>query len=285
MKSSGDPPRLRLQAPPDSALSQGLEQAHGRGPTEAQLEALERSVLASLGAAAGAITAAPAAPAATSAGWLSVGAAKIVAALAVATLLSAGTIAAWRLSTRVARQPSAVTPAPVSAPMPARRGPAEEATPMAPASADAIRAAPIVSTSTTTTTTTTTPAAIGAQRRAAQDRIAQHRVAHYRASELDAGRSAPSPAATDDGEELRLLARAHRALAGDPALALTLAAEHERRFPLPSMDQEREIITITALVDLGRTAEARQRAERFAREHPGSAYVGRIQTILGRSAR
>jgi len=50
------------------------------------------------------------------------------------------------------------------------------------------------------------------------------------------------------------------------------------------MDQEREVIAVTALVDLGRVPDARLRAERFAREHAGSAYVGRIQRILEKSA-
>ena len=90
-----------------------------------------------------------------------------------------------------------------------------------------------------------------------------------------------APVAADDGEELRLLARAHRALPADPALALALAAEHQRRFPNGSMDQEREIIRgHGAGRFLGRTPEARLRAERFARDHADSAYVGRIRSIL-----
>jgi hypothetical protein len=86
--------------------------------------------------------------------------------------------------------------------------------------------------------------------------------------------------AGDDGDELRLLARARRALADDPRLALSLAREHERRFPGGAMDQEREVIAVTALADLGEEAEARQRAERFAREHAGSAYLERIRAIV-----
>jgi hypothetical protein len=80
-----------------------------------------------------------------------------------------------------------------------------------------------------------------------------------------------------DGDELRLLARARRALAHDPRLALSLAREHERRFPASAMDQERDVIAVAALADLGDGAEARQRAERFAREHPGSAYLERVR--------
>jgi uncharacterized protein (DUF1800 family) len=56
--------------------------------------------------------------------------------------------------------------------------------------------------------------------------------------------------------------------------------EHARRFPSSSLDQERELIAVTALVQLGRTAEAQRLARRFADQHPGSAYVGRIENIL-----
>ena len=50
------------------------------------------------------------------------------------------------------------------------------------------------------------------------------------------------------------------------------------------MDQEREVIAVNALVNLGRTGEARERAERFARDHAGSAYAARMQSILARAA-
>jgi hypothetical protein len=90
----------------------------------------------------------------------------------------------------------------------------------------------------------------------------------------------PVGAPADDGEELRLLSRAHSALALDPAFALTLAHEHRRRFPSGSMDQEREVIAVSALMALGRVDDARQAADRFARDHAGSAYVARIRAIV-----
>jgi len=46
------PPRLRLSAAPGSALAAGLSAARARGPSDAQLRALEAGIVASLGAAA-----------------------------------------------------------------------------------------------------------------------------------------------------------------------------------------------------------------------------------------
>jgi outer membrane protein assembly factor BamD (BamD/ComL family) len=80
--------------------------------------------------------------------------------------------------------------------------------------------------------------------------------------------------------EVPLLEQAHRALSESSVLALKLAREHERRFPSSTLDQERDLIEVTALVDLGRMDEARRLAHRFSEQHPGSAYVGRIDRIV-----
>ena len=87
--------------------------------------------------------------------------------------------------------------------------------------------------------------------------------------------------AAEDGEpEAVLLARAQRALRLAPAQALSLAAESARRFPAGVLSQEREVIAIEALVRLGRMAEARDRAEAFARRFPRSAHVRRLATLV-----
>jgi hypothetical protein len=91
--------------------------------------------------------------------------------------------------------------------------------------------------------------------------------------------AAPALVATDGEYELHLLARANRAVADDPGLALDLANQHAREFPRGSMDQEREVIAVTALVRLGRLAEARQRAVRFSLEHAGSAHLERMRAL------
>ena len=93
--------------------------------------------------------------------------------------------------------------------------------------------------------------------------------------------TASSIGAADSDEEIPLLQRAHRALTDNPELALALATRHTRRFPTSSLDQERGLIAIQALVALGRRTEARREAEQFAQQHPASAYTGRIQIAVG----
>ena len=86
-------------------------------------------------------------------------------------------------------------------------------------------------------------------------------------------------------DEIPLIERAHRALANAPALALSLTEEHTRRFPQSSLDQERELIAITALVQLGRQSHAREQALHFANRHPNSAYSGQIQKLINAEER
>jgi hypothetical protein len=93
-----------------------------------------------------------------------------------------------------------------------------------------------------------------------------------------AARSAPAP---NPEAELALLDEAQRALAGEPARALALAAEHGRRFPDGILAQEREVLAVTALARLGRIDEARARAGAFHRRWPSSAHGRRIDALLG----
>jgi len=94
--------------------------------------------------------------------------------------------------------------------------------------------------------------------------------------------SAGEPAAND---EYSLLAAARRAKNTDPARALGLANEHARRYPRGMLSQEREAIAIEALLALGRTAQAKARASRFAQNYPGSPHWSRIEAALLRSSR
>ncbi len=82
--------------------------------------------------------------------------------------------------------------------------------------------------------------------------------------------------------EIELLDRAQRALAAAPDEALSLADEHAARFAAGSLAPERETIAIGALVALGRRDEAQRRADRFRADHPGSAYLRRIDVLLAR---
>lgn len=92
---------------------------------------------------------------------------------------------------------------------------------------------------------------------------------------------APSPF-SGNSTEIDLLDRAQRALAAAPAEALALSDEHGRRFADGPLAPEREVIAISALVALDRRDEARQRAARFRAEHPGSAYLRRIEVVLAK---
>ncbi len=80
--------------------------------------------------------------------------------------------------------------------------------------------------------------------------------------------------------EVALLSRAQAALAGNPSQALSIAGEHEHRFPSGTFAQEREVIVIQALVRLGRTLEARTRAEHFHMLFPGSAHGRRVDVLV-----
>jgi hypothetical protein len=253
MNPSENPARLRGLLGRDSALGRGIEAARSSGPSDEQLKALERSVLASIGVSAVTVTAVQGAKGAGAvASWFSAGATKLVLALTVAAVAGGGALVIRHQVMSTAKQQAAVS-------APAR---AEEKTVPARLPSTPENAQPAPSDVVTPDLELAQQLAAGKARSAAR--------AH--------GRLAGGTVAAD--EEIPLLERAHRALSGAPAVALRLATEHARRFPLSSLDQERELIAVTALVDLGRTAQARRLARRFAEEHPGSAYVGRIENIL-----
>lgn len=89
------------------------------------------------------------------------------------------------------------------------------------------------------------------------------------------GKKSVSSAASEPSAaeaEASLLERARSALSGNPGQALALTAEHARRFPHGLLTQEREVIAISALRHLGRTAEADKRAARFDQQYPNSAH-------------
>jgi len=77
--------------------------------------------------------------------------------------------------------------------------------------------------------------------------------------------------------EAELLEQARSAAKSDPARALARANEHAARFPHGVLVQEREVLAIQALRQLGRTAEADKRAAAFAKAFPGSAFQRKLQ--------
>lgn len=70
----------------------------------------------------------------------------------------------------------------------------------------------------------------------------------------------------------------------DGAAALAAAAQHDRKYPNGILVQEREAIVVRALVLLGRTAEARVRAERFRTRFPNSLLLPTIESAVGAPA-
>jgi hypothetical protein len=75
-------------------------------------------------------------------------------------------------------------------------------------------------------------------------------------------------------QERELVDAARTALArGLPADALAAADRHARDFPRGQLAEEREVLAITALVSLGKNAEARARRARFVRDFPNSLLV------------
>jgi hypothetical protein len=103
-------------------------------------------------------------------------------------------------------------------------------------------------------------------------------------AKADAPRAAVSAAASADpvdpaAEELALLVRIKEKAASDPAGAIALVDEGHQRFPRGGFYLERESIAVLALAQLGRTAEARERAKRVLEAHPGNAYAERLRGI------
>jgi hypothetical protein len=92
-----------------------------------------------------------------------------------------------------------------------------------------------------------------------------------------AAKSAARPAPVAPLSEAELLEQARRALKSDPSRALARANEHRGRFPGGALVQEREVIAIKALRQLGRTAEADSRADAFAKAFPGSAFQRKLK--------
>jgi len=99
----------------------------------------------------------------------------------------------------------------------------------------------------------------------------------------------PAPTTTTEPaevvDEVELLRRAHRETrSGQPAKALALVDRHAKEFPRSPLVQERSVVAIEALAAAGRLDEARARADAFRRAYPSSAYIRRIDAVLGTPA-
>lgn len=88
--------------------------------------------------------------------------------------------------------------------------------------------------------------------------------------------TSPTPRAPAGSNEVDLLRRAQAVLATQPARALALTSEHQRRFRGGALAEEREALAIEALRRLGRTQEAQRRAAQFQRRYPQSVHASRV---------
>jgi hypothetical protein len=84
--------------------------------------------------------------------------------------------------------------------------------------------------------------------------------------------------------ESALLEQARREMRLAPLGALSIAAEHARRFPRGQLAAERTLIQIEALHRLGRDAEARRLAASLSNGASGGLYAERVRRFLGESA-
>ena len=76
--------------------------------------------------------------------------------------------------------------------------------------------------------------------------------------------------------------RAAIVLDRNPAEALRLANEHLSGFPSGELREEREVIAVEALFQLGRADEARARGKRFLEQNPGAARRSLMESVLAR---
>jgi hypothetical protein len=87
-----------------------------------------------------------------------------------------------------------------------------------------------------------------------------------------------SPAEMDEPalmEKLRLGAKS------DPAAALALTEDGERRFGDSACAEERQAVAIQALIDLNRIGAARSNAYRFLERYPNGPYSAHVAAMTG----
>lgn len=93
--------------------------------------------------------------------------------------------------------------------------------------------------------------------------------------------AAPPPPSPPQITEEGLLAQMRAALIANPAEALRLSREAERRFGDSPQAAERRRIAIEALVRVNDIAEARNQAEVFVRKYPGTDHARYVENLTG----
>ena len=294
------PRRLSTLVGRESVLGRGLQAAQQRGPSEAELRALERALAGALGAGALGAGAGMAAAkgggvaAGVAHGALSTVAAKVTLAVVIAASGATGAVA-WQRHTALREGATIATP--IRAGRPAPRPPASLASgarPPAPAASLVVAASaglddqPRVPAASALPPPPAPAPAVAAE--AAAAKIGPR--ARLRPVKSTAGGTVAAPsyealpnrARPDDGcagDELGLVERAQHALAEDPGRALALVDGFGRGCAHRLLEQEGEVIAVVALAKLGRTDQARARAEGFLRGFPGSAHAARVRRAAG----
>jgi len=77
--------------------------------------------------------------------------------------------------------------------------------------------------------------------------------------------------------EMDLYVKARGLAPTDPSAALAILDDGSKRFPRGVFVEEREALAIDCLVKLGRTAEAKRRAQTFLAAHPTSTFAEKIR--------
>ncbi|MFM2415502.1 MAG: hypothetical protein RL385_225 [Pseudomonadota bacterium] len=95
---------------------------------------------------------------------------------------------------------------------------------------------------------------------------------------------APASAAQDDAA-LVLIARAQRALQREPAHALSLLTLHRARYPHGGLAEERDVLSLDAMAQLGMLAELSRSAREFLRSYPQSMHRQRVLHLLAQAER
>ena len=263
-----DPPRLRLSGDPSDPFVRALEDARGELPGAEQLKAIAERLPLFEAPQASFVSMARARLRAKSMQAAAIALAAAVGVSAAVVIRSALPTGAPPAATPLLSPPAVVTPP--APPKRARTTPhaAVQEEPSAPEASEApVAPQPPVA----------RPHGQGAL--AAQS-APRHDDARPSQGDLPAS-DVDGPATPET--EIALLNRAHQALAGNPARALALTAQHRRDYPSGVLGQESDLIAIEALEALGRKNEARAAAGSFRARYPSSAHLRQLDRLIGQA--
>jgi hypothetical protein len=262
---------------PGSRLGLGLQQAAARRPSTEQVRALDQQLFGAAGvlgvvavgssavaaplAASAAASASPAAVTTVASG-ASVLSLKVGLVLAVAVSGAVGGTVAWREHRRPPTAPVAERAVPGRVVRSAARPPK-------PALTSAFKEVPREAPAPAPAATLAAPAPATA--------LAARPESPHTVRARDDSAAAPSHPGRV-AAEIALIDEARAS--SDPTRALQLCRDHERRFAGGFLREEREVVAISALISLGRFAEARDRSARFLQSYPVSAYAASVRDHL-----